>query len=99
MVDCVVKFQSNRVNFVSSRRFLIADYVIYQGHFFLCQVMLFSQFLDYLPFIYNAARFLRILSGRVGRLVKVCCSVVNCCELLVRQESSGYLVDLVLAVS
>ena len=29
MVDHVVKLQSNRVNFVSSRRFLIADEVIY----------------------------------------------------------------------
>ena len=29
MVDYVIEFQSNRVNFVSSRRFLIADYVIY----------------------------------------------------------------------
>ena len=56
MVDYVVKFQSNRVNFVSSQRFL-NDLRNLLAVLFLCHLMLFWQFLNYFPFIYRAARF------------------------------------------
>ena len=64
--------------------------------------MLFSLSRDVVPefsglpsaFINEAARFLRIESGRVERVVKACCSVVIYCGLA-RQELSGQLVDLV----
>ena len=46
MVKYVLKFQSNRVNFVSSRRFLNCDYVTYYRCFFLCHVIFFWHFLD-----------------------------------------------------
>ena len=46
MADHVFKFQSNRVNLVSSRRFLITDYVLYLRCFFLCHVMLLSHCLE-----------------------------------------------------
>ena len=50
MVDHVTKFQSIRVNLVSSRRFfLIADYVIYLRRFFLSRdvVLAFSGISSY----------------------------------------------------
>ena len=41
MVHDVFKFQGNQVNLVSSRRFLIVDYIIYCGVFSLsCDVVL-----------------------------------------------------------
>ena len=60
MVDYVFKFRSYRVNFVSSQRFLIADYIIYKQCFSFRHVILSWQFLDYFLFMYKAARFLRI---------------------------------------
>ena len=56
MVEHVIKFLSIRVNVVSSRRFSFADYIIINGAFFLCHVMLFWLFLERHPFIYIRRR-------------------------------------------
>ena len=84
MVDYVVKFQNNRVNFVSFRRFLIADNVIYLRCFFSasCDVVLTISDLFSIH-IKRGEIFTHLEGGREERVVKVSCSVVNCSELLV----------------
>ena len=87
MVDHVFKFQSSQVNFVSSRRFSIADYVIYLRCIFLCYIMLFWHFLDYFPFVLYIRRrdFYAFSSEREKRRKKET-SVLIYCGSLARQE-------------
>ena len=82
MVDYVFKFRSNQVNLVSWKIFDCRLHNLLAVFFSLSRdvVLAFSE--PPRSFLYKATRFLRIQSGRVERVVKVRCSVVNCCGLL-----------------
>ena len=68
MVDYVTRFQSIRVNLVSSRRFLFANYVIIYGAFFSVSRDVVLTFCGTSSiFIYKVARFFTIQSSSSGR--------------------------------